>query len=172
MTTPRHDYMDPGLREHFVYRAFDADGALLYVGCSLNPEARHREHRGQSRWYPLAATFKMQGPYNYDTARQIERDAIRTESPRFNGNEPHKVRVQALRRRVSNRWFDYHYASGANLHEAVHASEAHATRLMPGTDNLDGRVWTDQDISVFAKVEQADRFTHHGAMSALKAAVV
>lgn len=70
------------VRNHFVYRYFDADGVLLYVGCSHRPETRLREHRSQRPAMCAAiARIKVAGPYCYKTAREIERAALRTEEP-------------------------------------------------------------------------------------------
>lgn len=82
MAIPSGDYRDPALREHFVYRAYDAAGRLLYVGCSKQPQKRWAEHRtNRADWVPLAARFRLSGPYNYDTARELERVALRDEYP-------------------------------------------------------------------------------------------
>lgn len=78
----RHPYMDPALREHFVYRCYDADGRLLYVGCTRRPDARWRQHKADRHyWTADVARTRMAGPYNYDTAREIERVALRDEYP-------------------------------------------------------------------------------------------
>jgi len=79
-----HPVRDPSLREHFVYRALNASGELLYVGCSLNPQKRIGEHKFSSDWHGQATRFKLSGPYNYETARELERRAIATERPLYN----------------------------------------------------------------------------------------
>lgn len=78
----RRPYMDPALREHFVYRCYDADSRLLYVGCTRRPEARWRQHKADRHlWVADVARTRMAGPHNYDTAREIERIALRDEYP-------------------------------------------------------------------------------------------
>lgn len=74
----------PLLREHFVYRAFDADGQLLYIGCTLNPIKRLSEHRQHSAWHRYMKRLTFVGPYNYETARQVEYDAIEGERSLYN----------------------------------------------------------------------------------------
>lgn len=80
---PAGDYRSPEHREHFVYRAFDEAGQLLYVGCTMRPKKRWAEHNHDGVWAHLARSFRMAGPYNYKTARAIERNALATENPRF-----------------------------------------------------------------------------------------
>ena len=74
---------DPSRREHFVYRLYGKRGRLLYIGCSMNLERRLREHR-RSFGERLAPRVKATGPYNYETARRIERAAIEAAQPPFN----------------------------------------------------------------------------------------
>lgn len=69
-------------RDHFVYRVFNAEGCLLYVGCSMRPSARWKQHCVQRPGFRLAGVkFRVQGPYTKPVARQIERDALHTEAP-------------------------------------------------------------------------------------------
>jgi predicted GIY-YIG superfamily endonuclease len=71
----------------YVYRAFDAADALLYVGCAQKPWMRIAEHSTgptTSRWYPLITTVRVEGPYERSEALQIERAAIHAERPKFN----------------------------------------------------------------------------------------
>lgn len=81
--------MDPARREHFVYRAYNEGGQLLYVGCTAHPKERWAEHKRWSRWAPFAVRFRVVGPYSYHTARQIERDALRDEFPLY-GDTPQR----------------------------------------------------------------------------------
>jgi predicted GIY-YIG superfamily endonuclease len=72
------------VRNHFVYRAFDAEGHLLYVGCTQNLKARWQQHRFNNRhWVVQTERMKVQGPYPYRTARAIEKAAIESEGPRY-----------------------------------------------------------------------------------------
>lgn len=73
----------PHLREHFVYRAYDARGWLLYVGCTKQPTARWREHVADRKWAPKARRFRLAGPYTYATARDLEHAALRDENPKY-----------------------------------------------------------------------------------------
>lgn len=83
-------------RTHYVYRLFDAEGVLLYVGCSQNPEWRIRQYHAQ----PWARSGRSEFAWDIYTryhrheisepfagklaARAAEREAIATEDPLFN----------------------------------------------------------------------------------------
>lgn len=78
---------DPNRREHFVYCAYDARGVLLYIGCTMQPDKRREGHKGQrAEWVNFVSYFRAHGPYNYETARRMERSAIREHQPPFNGD--------------------------------------------------------------------------------------
>lgn len=68
---------------HFVYRLFDAEGQLLYIGCSSNVSARLRCHRAKE-WGGEIASVTMQGPWSRDGARFVESVAIWNEAPTYN----------------------------------------------------------------------------------------
>lgn len=93
------EHIDSG-RDHFVYRLYDVDGNLLYVGCTKRLDRRRQEHMAQ-RPAMIAATsrIRLEGPYPRSVARAIESKALRKESPFF-GWTPAKHRIQCQR----NRW--------------------------------------------------------------------
>ena len=96
MTTYYAHRTEP-VRDHYVYRCFDAAGRLLYVGCSVRPLTRLREHRTDNKeWVPYVAQVKMQGPFTYKKARSLERQALLTEQP-AHGETP--LRISAKTRR-------------------------------------------------------------------------
>jgi hypothetical protein len=68
-----------------LYRFYDADGALLYVGISINAAMRARQHRQGASWWPLVA--RMEVEHLHVTRRQIEQIellVIREERPLHN----------------------------------------------------------------------------------------
>lgn len=75
-------------RPHFVYRLYDKDDELLYIGCTSNVGNRVRMHR---KYSPRSAIFahwiarieSVEYP-NYQTALSAERVAIQSELPPFN----------------------------------------------------------------------------------------
>lgn len=70
---------------HYVYRCFDADGRLLYVGCSMNPEERMKEHRKFRPWWTNRVTrMTLEGFPDQSAGLAAERQAIQTEHPLYN----------------------------------------------------------------------------------------
>ncbi|MCW2957180.1 MAG: hypothetical protein JWO69_2049 [Thermoleophilia bacterium] len=69
--------------ERFVYRLFDATGALLYIGRSGNVAARVVQH-GKKPWGPRIASVTTEGPYlGTIAAEAAESVAIEAERPPF-----------------------------------------------------------------------------------------
>lgn len=79
-----------------VYRAFDSDGALLYVGVSLNPMARLHAHCCRAVWYRFLARIEVEWHANIDFASSAEAAAIETESPIFNISGPTRRHVPSI----------------------------------------------------------------------------
>lgn len=78
-------------REHYVYRVFDADDRLLYVGCARNVDERMRMHQIPSTQSRASVGIALHGDRvtseefpNRATARAAEAAAIRAESPLLN----------------------------------------------------------------------------------------
>lgn len=70
---------------HFVYRYYNADGRLLYVGCSKNPWTRYKTHRQDSRlWINEVARGRISVFPDQATALEAERAAIIAEKPLYN----------------------------------------------------------------------------------------
>lgn len=76
-----------------VYRHFDGDGRLLYVGCTLNPIQRTIHHSTQAKWFERIAHITIEWFDSSSDALEAERSAIRDEGPLFNGkgNRPQPV---------------------------------------------------------------------------------
>jgi predicted GIY-YIG superfamily endonuclease len=72
------------MRWWYVYRFFDPDGQLLYVGVTSDPHKRWLQHQRRSPWASLADTVSLEWYAYEDLALIAERRAIRDESPRFN----------------------------------------------------------------------------------------
>lgn len=87
MTLPKDVESDE--RNHWVYRVFDREGRLLYVGCSKHLGKRWKEHySNRSAWLPYARSRRLTGPFTYRQARYLEREAIWGEAPIFNHTGP------------------------------------------------------------------------------------
>lgn len=67
-----------------VYRCYDRDGELLYIGSSRDVVRRMEAHAHSSFWRPWVARVRIQITPDVFTARRVEAEAIRTENPRFN----------------------------------------------------------------------------------------
>ncbi|WP_448679960.1 GIY-YIG nuclease family protein [Pseudomonas nicosulfuronedens] len=68
----------------FLYRHFDADGALLYVGISLNAISRLAQHKDHAHWFQLIARVEIEQHPSREAAIQAEKIAITKENPRHN----------------------------------------------------------------------------------------
>lgn len=78
------------IRDHYVYRAFDEFGLLLYIGCTKQPEMRWKQHVSASAWTQYAQRFTLAGPFTRKKALSIEAAAIEAEEPHFNCSAEHK----------------------------------------------------------------------------------
>lgn len=66
-------------RPHFVYRAYNATGRLLYVGCTVDLRRRWYEHF--TPWSEEAETLLVERYPNRTLALHVERIAQETEHP-------------------------------------------------------------------------------------------
>lgn len=80
-------YSDMVNRRTCVYRAYDADERLLYVGISMNLDGRLSKHRS-SAWWPLVEEITIQWFDGREAAKAAEREAILNESPIYNLTRP------------------------------------------------------------------------------------
>lgn len=67
-----------------LYRHFDANGQLLYVGISLSALKRLSQHNSQSRWADQIANVTIETFPTRDSALAAEREAIISERPIHN----------------------------------------------------------------------------------------
>lgn len=67
-----------------LYRHFDADGQLLYVGISVNTSRRRIEHLSQAPWLRFQATETVEWLVDREAAEEAETTAIQVEQPIFN----------------------------------------------------------------------------------------
>jgi predicted GIY-YIG superfamily endonuclease len=69
--------------ETALYRHYDEDGRLLYVGISLDVLKRIQQHRGSS-WSRDITYIAIEGYASREAAEAAERVAIETERPLYN----------------------------------------------------------------------------------------
>ncbi len=67
-----------------VYRAYDADGVLLYVGCSRRWPLRFEQHAGARPWWDEVTRVDLQHFATCLEAFAAERNAIASEYPLYN----------------------------------------------------------------------------------------
>lgn len=73
-----------GPKDTYVYRYYDAEDRLLYVGVTGNLDARHGSHKREKPWFGDVARRHVQGPLSNAAALAAEAWAITNESPIHN----------------------------------------------------------------------------------------
>jgi len=67
-----------------VYRAYNDQDELLYIGVTENPSQRHARHKKDRDWWHEVAYLDWEFYATYGEAVDVERDAIEAEQPRYN----------------------------------------------------------------------------------------
>jgi predicted GIY-YIG superfamily endonuclease len=67
-----------------LYRYYDANGALLYVGVSKRPFDRLTQHQAEKPWHLEIATVRLEHLPDLSAALKAEAEAIRDEIPLHN----------------------------------------------------------------------------------------
>jgi predicted GIY-YIG superfamily endonuclease len=70
--------------KHTLYRFYDQDDNLLYVGISADLARRLDQHARAKPWWTDVALVRVQHHPDRATVAAAERHAIRTEQPRYN----------------------------------------------------------------------------------------
>lgn len=81
-----------------LYRHYDADGALLYVGASQSPFMRLTQHSSTSPWRFMVAKIEIEWFEAKEEALKAEVEAIRSELPMFNCQHGQRKKGAAPRR--------------------------------------------------------------------------
>lgn len=81
---------------HVLYRFFSATGQLLYVGITMNPPQRFKNHRDSKDWWGEVSGITVENYTSRDELAQAERRAIQVEHPMYNivhtkGTKPRPV---------------------------------------------------------------------------------
>lgn len=71
-----------------LYRHFDRDDILLYVGISLSAVTRLSQHKNQSPWYDYISKITIENHLTKQDARTAEKKAIIKENPLYNKRIP------------------------------------------------------------------------------------
>lgn len=92
------------VRNHFVYRAYDAEGGLLYIGCTHDIKKRWTQHcMDNPHWTSITASLRMAGPYSFEVAREKERSLIESLEPLYNTNRRRYAEFMAKKRWMRSR---------------------------------------------------------------------
>lgn len=67
-----------------LYRLYDADNRLLYVGITSNLKARWSAHSRDKRWWPEVAHKTIEWFETRKSAERIEKIEVEEEHPRYN----------------------------------------------------------------------------------------
>lgn len=67
-----------------LYRLYDERGELLYVGISVRPFDRFKQHRGDKGWWHDVASTRLEHFPTRDEAARAELHAIQSEGPKHN----------------------------------------------------------------------------------------
>jgi len=69
-----------------LYRLYDAEGALLYIGISYSAIARYAQHKETQPWIGLVARIEVEplGDVDRREAQRLERQAIHAQKPKHN----------------------------------------------------------------------------------------
>ena len=77
-----------------LYRHFDADNRLLYVGITCDLSSRNAAHERGAEWFPQVSTTTVQWLDDRDHAAALEAVAIRFEAPKHNRDfQPSERRI-------------------------------------------------------------------------------
>lgn len=97
-TTPKHT-RKPCDKRTALYRHYDEQGLLLYVGISHNVITRLEQHRDDSHWFSKIANVTIVWFETRAEAERAEREAIKSELPLHNSVYMPKTK-RAKRRKV------------------------------------------------------------------------
>jgi predicted GIY-YIG superfamily endonuclease len=76
--------MDNSIQKTTLYRYFDSEGQLLYVGITKNPLERQAQHQKTQPWWDDVTSARFEHYSTREEAIKAEDYAIGTEWPRYN----------------------------------------------------------------------------------------
>ena len=71
-------------KNNFLYRHFNKEGQLLYVGISLSAINRLTQHQKKASWFEEIVTMTMEPFLSKDDSLAAEKRAIKEEKPKYN----------------------------------------------------------------------------------------
>ena len=113
--------MSEGYSFH-LYRHYDKDGNLLYVGVSWTILQRLRQHEKGSFWFGEVDSIKLEKYPSREASLEAERKAILAEQPRYNTAHTKPSRMAELRkitRELYERQVEKEYQAWLKMQEEV-----------------------------------------------------
>jgi hypothetical protein len=114
---------------HALYRIFDADNELLYVGITNNPTGRMMDHLRSQWWAPRITQITFEHFGDRGELKTAERRAITTEGPVYNVAHAREW-SQDIEDDTDAGWFIEEYGEAEPHTERERASLAAAAELM------------------------------------------
>jgi predicted GIY-YIG superfamily endonuclease len=72
------------MTSHCLYRFYDRTGGLLYIGITMNPTARWKQHSQEKNWWTDVANITIEPHQDKGSVILAERLAIINERPKYN----------------------------------------------------------------------------------------
>lgn len=72
------------MKRHALYRFFNTDGDLLYIGITIDPGSRWKGHAADKKWWHEVTTITLEHHPSRVAVEAAEIAAIQTEHPRYN----------------------------------------------------------------------------------------
>ncbi|MGW8936004.1 GIY-YIG nuclease family protein [Gordonia terrae] len=99
---------DSGDETPILYRFFDENRRLLYIGITMNPPARFRQHHAGKVWWHTVTTITLESFSSRVQLASAERAAILLERPLHNiaGNSHGRLRPEMCPACDKPSWYD------------------------------------------------------------------
>lgn len=110
-----------------LYRHFNSDGKLLYVGVSISAVERLRQHRQSAAWFFDIATITIEKCDTREDALARELIAIKGEAPLFNKLGVFKRKVTMYKRSNGILYLQYFY-NGRNIQNSTQLKDTKESR--------------------------------------------
>lgn len=137
----------PGVKMQQLYRLYDADGTLLYIGISYSAISRYAQHKATQPWIGDVCRIDIE---THDVSRaeilEIERRAIISEKPLH--NRAHNTRPGAFRATdtFDHAWMRQFCGENYDIMQSAvgHFLQAYCDFRSPGdTDRSPQEIWTE-----------------------------
>lgn len=89
-----------------LYRFWNADHELLYIGVTQNIHVRLAQHLQTQPWAHEIAAITVQLFRLYEYAREAEGSAIHSERPKYNQHDPVRTRLRRQHQRPRQKRID------------------------------------------------------------------